>query len=141
MGMTATVAAKQNKLRINAEWRAQRRISSDAFLKAEQKSRDRYNEFTKLSREFSKAYPIEFKTFLMSKAEGRPVARQSFGLPRHMPPVAPHMLPITTAAGGLRPMPTVHLSHSGRIPNAQELENNRPKPAADMLAALGIRLD
>jgi hypothetical protein len=89
MGVNATAAANQNKLKRNAKWRANRRTTSDAFLEAEQKSRDRYNEFTKLSRMFVKAYPQEFAKWMR---EGRQVTRQPFGLPRHIPaPPAPTM--------------------------------------------------
>ena len=52
------------RLERNREWKAHRRLNSDEFLKAEQKSRDKYNEFTKLSRTFAKAYPWDFAKFL-----------------------------------------------------------------------------
>jgi hypothetical protein len=57
MGITATTIAKKSKLKRNAAWRANRRKDSDAFKEAEQMSRDKYNEFTKLSRAFVRAYP------------------------------------------------------------------------------------
>jgi hypothetical protein len=142
MGITATAAAMKNKLKINAEWRANRRTTSDAFLKVEQESRDRYNEFTKLSREFSKTYPNEFKNFVMAKADGRPVAPRPFGTPRHMPAItAPHMPAPTFAPIPVLPDSTDRQSLPRRIPTAQEMENSRPKPAADMLSLLGLRLD
>jgi hypothetical protein len=62
-----------------------------ATAEAEQMSRDKYNEFTKLSRAFVRAYPNEFKTFLLARSRDT-VARQSFGLPR---------TPVS-AEGGLR---------------------------------------
>src|ERR1700677_3503948 len=86
MGMAASAITMRNRLRRSAEWRFRKRAERDVvFLASEQKSRDRYNGFTKLSREFSKAYPNEFKTFCMAKAEGRQVAHSAFGLPRHIP--------------------------------------------------------
>jgi hypothetical protein len=154
MGITATTIAKKSKLKRNADWRANARKESDKFKASEQMSRDKYNEFTKLSRAFVRAYPNEFKTFLLAK-QGNVVARQSFGLPRHMPATMP-------AEGGLRPStfpegsstPPVQLPDfrsssvsSGRIPSAQELEGRRLQPTAaespsgNALDILGIRRD
>ena len=137
--MAAAATAMKNRLKRNAELGANRRHTGDTvFLAAEQASRHRYNEFTKLSREFSKAYPNEFKNFLMARSRGIPVARQSFGLPRHTPPV-------TVLSG--QSMPPIQLpdfrsvTSSGRIPSAQHMESSRMPPKADTLAALGIRLD
>jgi hypothetical protein len=135
MGITATTIAKKRKLKRNADWRSNRRKDSNAFKEAEQMSRDKYNEFTKLSRAFVRAYPNEFKTFLLAK-QGNVVARQSFGLPRHMP--------ATMAAPSAPPvhLPDFSAVSSGRIPSAQELESRRLQPAVDnALRQLGIRLD
>lgn len=50
MGMASAAAATQNKLRITREWKADRRAMKDGkFLASAQMSRDKYNEFTKLS--------------------------------------------------------------------------------------------
>ena len=83
MGMQAAATARQNKLKRNAEWRANRRLTSDEFKKAEKASHDKYGEFRRLSMEFTRAYPNEFKTFLLTKQHNQ-VARQSFGIPRDM---------------------------------------------------------
>jgi hypothetical protein len=150
MGITATAVAKRNKLKRNAEWRATRRTTSDAFKKAEQESRDRYNEFTKLSREFSKTYPNEFKNFLMAKSRGV-VARQTFGLPRNVSATTPAITPATMAAPIQLP-DFRSVSSSGSVPSAQKLEanrltviptneNGRPKPPASILDILGIARD
>jgi hypothetical protein len=155
MGITATAVAKRNKLKRNAEWRANRRATSDVFLKAEQQSRAKYNEFTNLSREFAKTYPNEFKLFLQAKMHNGSVARQSFGLPRHIPATTlltsglqPATLPATMATpltGILQPpvrLPDFGVVSSGRIPSAQQNESRRIDPAASgTLAQLGIRLD
>ena len=138
MGIAAAAAtARKNMLKRSAEWRAQRRSSGDVvFLQSEQASRDKYNEFTKLSREFSKTYPNEFKTFLLAKQHNQ-VARQSFGIPRDMnapieaaPSRAPsHMLPTT-------------LHDHRSIPSAAAIEGRRLASAGNKrLVELGIRLD
>jgi hypothetical protein len=137
MGIAAAATARKNMLRRSAEWRANRRAMGDTkFISAEQQSRAKWNEFTKLSRDFAKAYPNEFKTFLMAKEHNK-VAIQSFGLPRHMSAqveaVAPshpsHMLPTT-------------LHDPRAIPSAASIEGRRLASAGSKrLAELGIRLD
>lgn len=102
MGIAAAATARKNMLKRSAEWRANRRKDSDTFKASEQMSRDKYNEFTKLSGEFSRTYPNEFNNFLLAK-QSNVVARQSFGLPRHMAATVP-------AKGGLRPT-MLHLLH------------------------------
>lgn len=146
MGITATAAAKERRLKRNADRRAERRINSDTFKDAEQQSRDRYNEYTKLSREFSKSYPNEFKNFLLAKSRDMQVPRQSFGLPRHIPAIVPrHVTSPTTAPIQLPDFKSV--SSERRIPSASAMEASRMPPrgpsgaAAGTLAALGIRLD
>jgi hypothetical protein len=141
MGVAATAAAKKNKLKITREWKANARKDSDAFKASEQMSRDKYNEFTKLSRAFVAAYPDEFKTFLVARSRGIPVARQSFGLPRHMPTTVPATM--------LAPMTPIQLTDfksfpsERRVPSAQSLEARRIQPSggSNPLADLGIRLD
>jgi hypothetical protein len=139
MGITATATAKERRLKRNADRRAERRIDSDTFKAAEQMSRDKYNEFTKLSRAFVRAYPNEFKNFLMAHSRGA-VARQSFGLPRHIPPVVSQ----SSTPAEVRPpiqLPDFRsVSSSGRTPTAQQNENSRLSSAA-VLTQLGIRLD
>jgi hypothetical protein len=123
---------------------------SDAFKEAEQMSRDKYNEFTKLSRAFVRAYPNEFKTFLLARSRDI-VARQSFGLPRtpvsaegglrpqidSLPVqgmMSPHLLPTT-----LQDIATPDPRH-GLSPQQQEARRLAPV-ALNTLAQLGIRLD
>jgi hypothetical protein len=67
MGIAAAATARKNMLKRSAEWRANRRKDSDTFKASEQMSRDKYNEFTKLSGEFSRTYPNEFNNFLLAK--------------------------------------------------------------------------
>jgi hypothetical protein len=135
MGIAVAVTAKKNMLRRSAEWRANRRSSGDVvFLQSEQASRDKYNEFTRLSREFSKTYPKEFKNFLLAKAEGRQVA-QRFA-PRHMSSLAPEGSSIPTI-----PI-TLPTTDSRVIPSAVAMESRRLASAGNKrLAELGIRLD
>jgi hypothetical protein len=145
MGVTATAAAMKNKLRINAEWRANRRKDSDAFKEAEQMSRDKYNEFTKLSRAFVRAYPNEFKTFLLARSRDT-AARQSFGQPRHMlpegssTPVSPSILPGSSTPPPIQLPDFTSSVSSGRIPSAQKLESGR-LPASHMIDLLGLARD
>jgi hypothetical protein len=136
MGITATAVAKRNKLKRNAEWRAIRRTTSDAFKKAEQESRDRYNEFTKLSRMYCKTHPWEFAMWVQKLQKGvMPVAPSAGPQSRMLPTMSIRMLPTVTHI--------VPPSSSGRrIPTAQEMERSRLSPAPDnALALLGIRLD
>jgi hypothetical protein len=141
MGMAAAATAMKNRLKRNAEWRAHKRDSKDVvFLQSEQASRDKYNEFTKLSREFSKTYPNEFKTFLLAKQYNR-VARQSFGITRNMSetitPVAPPHMSTT-----LHNIDQRLTTPSGSIPSAVAMEGKRLQSAGNSrLAQLGIRLD
>jgi hypothetical protein len=137
MGVTATAAAKKNKLRINADWRANRRKDSDAFKEAEQMSRNKYNEFTKLSRAFVRAYPNEFKIFLLARSRNT-VARQSFGQPCHMPEWSSQSS--TPVSPILTPPIDLKSSPSGGMPSAQKLESSR-LPDSSTLTKLGIRLD
>jgi len=137
MGITATAVAKRNKLKRNAEWRAIRRTTSDAFKKAEQESRDRYNDFTKLSRMYCKTHPWEFAMWVqkLQKAEVMPLAPSAGPQSRMLPTMYTPMLPTVTHI--------VTPSSSGRrIPTAEEMERSRLSPAPDnALALLGIRLD
>jgi hypothetical protein len=125
MGVTATAAAKQNKLRITREWKANERTTSDKFKQSEQMSRDRHNQLTKLSRAFVRAYPNEFKTFLLARSRGA-VARQSFGQPRYMVPQPIRVpQPITLSPIQLSDFKSVSSSPDGpfggrRIPTAQQ---------------------
>jgi hypothetical protein len=141
MGIAAAATARKNMLKRSAEWRAQRRSSGDVvFLQSEQASRDKYNEFTKLSREFAKLYPNEFKTFLLAKQHNQ-VARQSFGIPRNMSetitPVTPSNMPTT-----LHYIDQRLTTPFGSIPSAAAIEGKRLKSAGiNHLAELGIRLD
>jgi hypothetical protein len=134
MGVTATDAAKKNKLRITREWKANARIESNKFKASEQMSRDKYNEFTKQSRTFARAYPNEFKLFLLARSKNMQAPRQSFGPSRHMPEVV--TTPVTQLPN-LRPMSS---SSSGSVPSAAAMEAKR-LPQSDVLNALGIRLD
>jgi hypothetical protein len=146
MGIAAAATARRNKLKRNAEWRTNRRIMSDAFKQTEQQSRDKYSDFVKLSREFSKAYPDEFKMFLLAKSKNMQAPRQSFGIPRHIPAtVTPHVTSPTTPPIQLHDFRSV--SSERRIPSASAMEASRMPPrgpseaATGTLAALGIRLD
>lgn len=142
MGMAAADTARRNKLKRNADWRANRRITSNAFKNAEHQSRDRYNEYTKLSREFSKAYPNEFKMFLLAKSKNMQAPRQSFELPRHISPtgVAQSVTSPTTPPIQLPDFRSV--SSERRIPSASAMEASRMPSGGPTgtLAALGIRL-
>lgn len=138
MGMAAAATAMRNRLNRSKDWRAHKRSQGDtAFLKAETELRRRYNEYTQLSREFSKTYANEFQHWLKAKMQNNQAPRQPFGQSRHISETMS-----ATPASVTALMPAQWRPTSDVIPSAAAMESRRLESAGNnRLAELGIRLD
>jgi hypothetical protein len=130
--VAAKAAAKAKKRKDWRESRAFKKSVDPKFVQKVQASHDRYNEFTRLARQFARHFPEQFQHFKTAIAQGKgiPVASALSG-PRHTLPTAVQRVP--TGRLSLPTTPPI-------VPARNEYGRPKP-PAVDLITLLGLARD